>query len=78
MDMEKIIDEAKWVILMYDQLNTNHLVERHGSRGKLLHGAVSDLRNAMVEQGIDPTTTKSQGVWMEGWANPLRPVDTGG
>jgi hypothetical protein len=69
--MEDIIEEAKWVILMFDQANTNGVIEHIGSRGQLLKEAVEDLRVAMTRQGIDPGETRNPGEWMEGWTNSM-------
>ncbi len=59
MNHEKLIDEAKWVIILFDQANTNQTIEKLGSRGELLKNAVDDLRKVFTDAGIDPYSTNS-------------------
>lgn len=65
--MDEILEEAKWVVMMFDQANTGGRIEGLGSRGKYLKGAVEDLRAAMVKLGIDPYRTRNEGTWREGY-----------
>jgi hypothetical protein len=54
-DNAKLLEEARWVILLCDQANTNNvLVERLGSRGLSLVKAVNDLRKVITDAGLDP------------------------
>jgi hypothetical protein len=45
--MTTLLQEAKGVILMFDQANTNGTIESLGSRGVLLKQAVDDLRKVI-------------------------------
>ncbi len=65
MNTDKIIEEAKWVVLLCEQANTNNTVFRLGSRGEKLVSAVQDLRKSLEAQGIDPNDV--QGDWSEGY-----------
>lgn len=48
MDIELLKKEAAWVVLMFDQANTNKVVEVTGNgRGELLRDAVEDLRKTL-------------------------------
>jgi hypothetical protein len=67
--LKLLIEEAKWVVLMFDQLNTNQTVERIGSRGILLKESVEDLRKTFLSLGIDPYRTEKEGTWREGYTN---------
>ena len=66
--LAKILEEARWVIMMFDQLNTSYTVERIGSRGILLKEVVDDLRVAMKEASLD--LIPSGGEWRGGYTNP--------
>ena len=64
MTLEKIIEDAKWVVTLFDQANTNKAIENLGSRGELLASAVEDLRKSLKDSGIDPYDV--QGEWSIG------------
>lgn len=65
MDWGRLLEEAKWVVTLFDQANTNRVVERLGSRGEALKGAVDDLRKVMTDHGVDPWGVKG-GTWSVG------------
>lgn len=67
-DNDKLLKEAKWVILMFDQANTGGAIERM-NRGKYLKDCVEDLRKVMVDAGIDPYDVEG-GCWVERGASP--------
>ncbi len=69
-DLALVVDEAKWVILMFLQAETGGRITQIGSRGILLRDAVEDLRKAMEAAGLDSTVTKDKGSWREGFSNP--------
>jgi len=62
MDNE-ILVKAAWVVMMFDQANTNSAVENLGSRGKILNKSVEDLRKVIGQDKILELT--SNGVWVE-------------
>jgi hypothetical protein len=77
-DYHNLLREAAWVVLMYDQCNTNHVVEHLGSRGKLLHETVDDLRklfsgNQLPGQNDLVNELTKDGTFREGYTNPTVP-----
>ena len=61
--LDKILEEAKWVVTLFDQANANGAIENLGRRAKSLKDGVEDLRKAMVDEGIDPHDVG--GTWVE-------------
>ena len=52
---QKVIDEAKWAVDLFDQANTNGAVVNLGSRGVILGKAMDDLRAALRKAGFPST-----------------------
>lgn len=60
---ELILKEAAWVVIMYDQANTNNKLSNLDSRSKLLASSIEDLRKAIGQDKIDELTRS--GTWVE-------------
>lgn len=71
MNWDLLLEEAKWVVILFDQANMNKGIEEMGSRGEKLRDAVNDLRKVMTDHGIDPYQTMNPGGWSIGWPDNI-------
>ena len=60
MENKTITQTAIDVVDMFDQVNTNHAVERLGSRGKTLKIYIEDLREIVNQRGQRTILSKEQ------------------